>query len=420
MKFEYKPYFLAEWVKKEIKKQENYYESKEFLTSVEELRGMIHFYNHRTEDEYIKWFSNLLNKTLILFPFVFQEIKNDQNKRLSKEKVLSLANDNRQLFRNAIEACYQSNSFGVNWRIAKIAFTNSFNKVSRGWTKRKIELWDNFFMTDKEFEKHVAELILHKGVSVSDAQHQLHFNDGHAFYNSLLLLLFTEGSAELYLHEKKKFIEMFNRADTTKQQLLANGFIRSGSLETNEDISFAIYEKMKTYIRQPMKWDLIEESVKKEFNKWVMSRNVREFFMGLNKDHERFIYWEKFIPTLQDVVIIERSTMLMYFEDVVIMEILGTGAVYVYKKELYQKKFDHIVQRYLEEDERLKLGNFYNYNKYRLTRSMLMEKNSVVLGGWLTHSGGWQYKFDYFLKNRLKWEVEESEILRKNQNIFTV
>jgi hypothetical protein len=51
---------------------------------------------------------------------------------------------------------------------------------------------------------------------------------------------------------------------------------------------------------------------------------------------------------------------------------------------------------------------------------MLMEKESVILGGWLTHSGGWQAKFDYFLKNKLKWEVKESEIVRKNQNIFTV
>jgi hypothetical protein len=93
-------------VKKEIKIQENYFDSKEFLTSVEDLRGLIHFYNNKSEEDYIKWFSRLLNKTLILFPFVFQEIKSDKNKRLSEQKVLSLANDNRQLFRNAIEACY--------------------------------------------------------------------------------------------------------------------------------------------------------------------------------------------------------------------------------------------------------------------------------------------------------------------------
>ncbi|MGB3261748.1 hypothetical protein [Paenisporosarcina sp.] len=419
MKFEYKPYFLAEWVKEEIKVQVNYYESEEFLTSLEDLRGLIHFYNNRSEDEYNEWFNRLLTKTLILFPFVFQEIKSKTNRKLSQEKVVHLAKSNRQLFRNAIEACYQNNVFDVNWKIAKIAYTNNFQKVTRGWSNRKVELWDNFFLQSSEFEKHVAELILRKGVSVGDAQHQLHFNDGHAFYNSLLLLLFTEGSTELYRQEKKKFIEMFNRADTSKQQLLARGFIRSRSLEAIEEISFAIYEKMKTYIRQPMKWDLIEEAVKKEFNKWVMSKNVREFFMGINKDHERFIYWEKFIPTLQDVVIIEGNTMLMFFEDVVIMEILGTGAVYVYRQEFYKIRFNHLVQRYIEEEERVKMRMSY-YNRYRLSRSMLMEKDSVVPGGWLTHVSSWQNKFDNFLKNRLKWEVEESEILRKNENIFTV
>ena len=419
MKFEYKPYFLAEWVKKEIKVQDNYYESEEFLNSVEDLRGLIHFYNNRSEEDYHQWFNGLLTKTVIIFPFVIQEIKNDNNKKLTEDKLLSLANDNRQLFRNAIEACYQSNEFGLNWNVARRAFNNNFSKVTRGWSRRKIEQWEKFIMEGRDFQKHVADLVLRKGVSVSDAQQQLLFNEGHAFYNSLLLILFTEGSSELYKNEKKKFIEIFNRADTSKQQLIARGFIRSGSIEIVEEISFIIYEKMKTYIRQPMKWDLIEESVKKEFNKWVMSKNVREFFLGLDKDHERFIYWKKFIPVLQDVVIVEKSTMLMFFDDIVIMEILGTGAVYVYTKEFYNNRFDYLIQKYLIEEEKVKMGRMY-YNRFNLRRSMLMEKDSVVRGGWLPHAGNWQYKFDHFLKQRLNWEVEESEILRKNQNIFTL
>jgi len=98
LKFEYKPYFLAEWVKKEIKVQDNYYESEEFLNSVEDLRGLIHFYNNRSEEDYHQWFNGLLTKTVIIFPFVIQEIKNDNNKKLTEDKLLSLANDNRQLF----------------------------------------------------------------------------------------------------------------------------------------------------------------------------------------------------------------------------------------------------------------------------------------------------------------------------------
>ncbi len=84
---------------------------------------------------------------------------------------------------------------------------------------------------------------------------------------------------------------------------------------------------------------------KEGFAKWIMRLELKDFFEQVDKSHERYHYWKKFIFKLEDVVVTDgKRTLIMYFADVVIMEVLGTGAVYVYNTihsiTYFQKKVD--------------------------------------------------------------------------------
>ena len=113
--------------------------------------------------------------------------------------------------------------------------------------------------------------------------------------------------------------------------------------------------------------------------------------------------------------------MRFYFSDVVIMEILGTGAVYIYERDFFNRRFGNLVDKYLESVEKADIhGWSYTDKRLRLTRSKLMEKNLIVPGGWLPHYLGWEDKFDKYLKQQLNWEVDRNAIVREGENLFTL
>lgn len=92
------------------------------------------------------------------------------------------------------------------------------------------------------------------------------------------------------------------------------------------------------------------------------------------------------------------------------MEVLGTGAVYIYSSAVFQKHFQPKIDRMLAEREKYS----HSWMKPReVKRSELMNKDLTLPGGWLVHNGDWQYKFDAWLRRELGWEVRRDVLLQK-------
>ena len=171
---------------------------------------------------------------------------------------------------------------------------------------------------------------------------------------------------------------------------------------------------MGTYVRQPMKWTDVTQQNKEIFHGWFMSKELKNFFGEINQNHERSKYWQKFSSKIKKVVVFDnKSKILMFFDEVVILEIIGTGAVYVYENSVFDKHFGVKVAEY---EKRIEAGHRLYHNS-NLTHSMFRRQELVYKNGWLKHQYNWQEKFDNYLKRALHWEVNENELIR-NRKIF--
>ncbi|MFC4409006.1 hypothetical protein ACFOZY_01010 [Chungangia koreensis] len=420
MKYEYRPTRLTDWVRREIKSKPTYHNqnTEKISNRLERLRGALSVLETKSTEEFQNWLESLTSRDVVLLPYLYKEVKQENQKPMLKI-MLEIGANKRQMYRNCIEMCYRTGDFNPYWWIANTSFKKNKDSITRNWSKEKLLRWEKFIDTPDNYASKMAVLIEYEN-DTEEVFQDFYINNGHRFYKDVLLRLFENGSKKTFRSEKQLFLKYFENADNITMQKLAAGFIRTGLLNELDDISRKIYEKMGTYIRKSMLWSEVETRLKKAFHQWVLRQNIREFFLHLNKDHERFGYWEKFIPKMEDAVVLKKEqTVLFYFSDVVIMEILGTGAAYVYEKIYFQNRWGQRIDKYLEAVERAEILNM-SYITVKLTRSMLMDKDAVVKNGWLTHSGDWKFKFDRFLRYSLNWEVNKDEILRKNENFFTL
>lgn len=98
----------------------------------------------------------------------------------------------------------------------------------------------------------------------------------------------------------------------------------------------------------------------------------------------------------------------MTFTDVVIIEKLGTGAVYVYEKKIFESSFRR-------EIDRIRAKETSGWIIKEVTHGDL--RNIDLAINRLMHTGGWQDKFDTWLKYNLGWEVDRDVLLEKeNKN----
>lgn len=412
MNFVYKPVFIRDWVNREIKhRRRSDFDTPEFQTLLNEFKSWIYHYAEKEYTEFKEWFEGISPRKLKVFPFIMEHIIQKRRWKLVQDRLMQQSKKDPRLFDYALEACYIDHRFKGNWEIVCESYLSNKAAVSQGWSSKKRVFWDDFVKIENRHQQFIVGE-MQKSLNFNDLIDFLMLKESHSFYNSVILELFSNGTEEFYKDQQEKFIELMNGSDNVKQQMIARGFIRSNSLYRLEKISHEIYKNLGTYVRQPMKWSNVGEKEKIAFHGWFMSKELKNFFGDLNKNHERFKYWEKFATTLEKVVVLKQdNTMLMYFHDVVIIEVLGIGAVYVYDKEFFNRQFG----RRIEMHESKGQSNSNLHSRHVVRRSLLMEKEWVVPGGWLTHNYGWQYNFDNFLSRRLGWEVNENEIIRKQK-----
>ncbi len=412
MNFVYKPVFITDWVNREIKhRRRTDYDTPEFQTLLNEFKSFIYFYADKEFKAFKAWLEKINPRNLKVFPYIINHIAQNNRKQLVQDKLMLRSEKDPRLFDYALEACYIDHRFESNWKIVQHGYQNNKSAVTLGWSTKKKDFWEDFIKVESSHQKFIANT-MEKPISYNDIIDYVMLKESHSFYKSLILELFSNGTEEFYRNNMERYIELFNESDNIKQQILAGGFIRSGSLYTIERISQAVYENLGTYVRQPMKWSNTSDEEKIAFHGWYMSKELKNFFGDLNVNHERFIYWEKFSAKLERVVVLNQDhTMLMYFNDVVIIEVLGVGAVYIYDKKFFNKQFGHRIEMHENEVQSSK----HTYSRHVVRRSLLMEKEWIIPGGWLTHTQGWQQNFDRFLNRRLGWEVNENEIIRKQK-----
>ncbi len=415
-----------DWVKREAKSRVDSqgHDLETRKNRLERMRGALYILEMSSEEDFNYWINNLSSRDVVLLPYVFDEITSKERKGFVLNKLFNVAKGKSQLFRNSLEACYSQNNFIPLWQLAKFAFQQNEERLTRKWPIDKIHSWNSFLNINKSHSTFIAKEIWSGNKSLREMQETYLVHEGYTFMQDIYLDVFSNAKREIYDEEKDKFIEFFLKSDNINRQKVVTGFIQSGSLNEQEDIARIIYEKIRTHTKKPMLWSEVPEKPRRIFNHWVLQRNIREFFLGVNKDHQRFVYWEKFIPKMEDAIVIKNnneSTILFYFSDVVIMEILGTGAVYIYKRELFKEKFGGLVNMYLESIEKADVQGWpYTEKVLKLTRSKLMERSLTIPGGWLPHYAEWERKFDDYLSQQLNWEVDRDAIVREGENLFTL
>lgn len=420
----YKPAKLTEWVSREISSNRNtsrlekQIEIKELR--IEILREILVRRMRGTLTDFETWIQSLSVRDLNSLIFLFEEIQTKEQKDVTVKYLFRLANSNRQLFKNCLDCFYHKEKTYPYWTLAKVAYSKNKDRLSKRWSDSELQDWNNFMQQKTSQEDYIVEKVFELKASIEMTCNKFRLNVSHPFYRSILIRMFEKADTAFLKKEKELFINLFFSLDIEGKQRLINAFVHAGALHIIEDISQLIYEKVSTYMRKPQLWNLVKPEYKVAFHSWAMLQNIREFFSGLNKNHERFVYWEKFVPKMMNAIVLKKEqTVLFYFEDVVIMEILGTGAVYIYEKQYFLGRWQERIEEFLEDEERKALIENH-YSSVRLTRMSLMDKEKIVPGGWLIHSGEWQWKFDEFLSNHLNWEVDRDAILKQSKKQVTI
>jgi hypothetical protein len=413
LSYEYKPFMLTNWLRdnRHLRIQVNIENSNEkYKGDLESLKEDFRKKAKLPSDVFLEWANQLNRRKKLLLPNLY----NQNLKPQIKENLLSVMKSNavseKRLFRVLVDATYQTCDLDEMWKLLKFSYGQHQEKIKRRFTEEQAKKWDSF-VASREPVRHLAIQAYESENNFLQELESYFLSNHFPLYKLVLMEVFSFANESFFIKEKEMYKNYFNSATNEEQQKMAEGLIKNCKLNHVKDLGRLIYERLKTYKRRPMLWKNVSEDEKKRFANWILKMEIRDFFGNVNTNHERYQYWKKFIVNLEDVVVTDnRSTLIMYFSDVVVMEVLGTGAVYVYSSSVFNRLFQKKIDSMLAEKE--KYQNSY-YVPREVKRSELMDKYKTVRGGWLTHSGDWQWKFDYWLREDLGWEVRESVLLQK-------
>lgn len=413
MKYEYRPTLLNQWLRDHpelrIKtKLEN--TNEKYRGDLEVLKEQFNEAKKFTDQQFQNWSNGLSRRQKLLLPNVYDQ----QLEQQVKEKLLQVirlhAKNEKRLFRVLVDSLYQTCDLDEIWMLVRYSFAIHQDALKRRLSDEQNGKWKNFLLS-KEPVRHLAEQAYHSDEGFLKELDSFYLTENFPLYKFVLMEVFTFASEDFFMKEKEMYRKYFSSATNEEQQQMAEGLIKNCKLNHVKDLGKLVYEKLKTYRRRPMLWKLVREEEKKRFANWILKLEIKDFFGNVNTNHERYQYWKKFIVNLEDVVVTDnRSTLIMYFSDVVVMEVLGTGAVYVYSTSVFNRYYQKKIDDMLAEREK----HQHSWFKPRdVKRHALMDQDLTVSGGWLRHVGGWQDKFDRWLESNLGWEVDESALLQK-------
>jgi hypothetical protein len=352
------------------------------------------------------WYTSLKRKYKMLLPYLYEQTLSESY----KSSVLNafkknIPYDNR-MFKSLLFAMYRTADTGNLLPLVKHAFKEHHGRITRRMDEQTKADWKQFIdTTPREFISHIVRT---NSDSFANIAKRIYLNDGFVYFFTLAITYFKEGKQEAFKKDSLLFTELYKRNLNQKIRAeLVEIFINSVELKEYPDLVEKIYTDMKTHMTKPQLWEGINQTAKDKFHMFVIKKRLLEFFGSLNQNHERFVYWKKFFHKLYDVALPDSNqTMLMYFEREVILEILGTGAIYVYDKN----DFMNLLQPIVNEALKYKSRNSKDYEIPGLKRRKLMDRDIVKqtrnFEGWFSHYNGWEMRVDAFLKE-CGWEVNK-------------
>ena len=407
--FEFYPTKLDRWVKqREIQiKQDQERKKKKVIFHLEQLLEQYRRLPPSDERAFWQWIQGLTLRERVLLPDLFVVLHNSgmhlsERNRLA-EAILLSTKESRRFFRRILFALYQTEDLEHLWHPLRNAYALHTKKLEKNMRDDQKQLWVNFLLS-KNPVRHLAERAYFHSDGLDAGLRPYHLERNKPFFMTVFLevlkLAEERFDVQFFRMHMELFQEIFNKRLERERQRMVEALIRScRRLEQVRELALWIYQQIGTYTTNPMHWTYVGEKEKVRFAQWILREQLEDFFVGVNKSHERFQYWKKFIPNMVNVVVFDNHhSLLMYFHDVVIMEVIGIGAVYVYDVQTFRQYFQPKVDRYLKE-KRL----------YELKREHLRDRSKVYkkgwAEGWLRHQGNWQQDFDFWLRTQLGWEV---------------
>jgi hypothetical protein len=413
MKYEYQPTLLKGWLHEKRrplldKTIEN--SSQKYCGLLERLTEQFQQIVHEPVPVFVEWANQLSRREKLLLPNLYKKELPEDIKKAMVQLIQQNVKNERRLFRVLVDVVYQTCDLDEIWKLLKYSYAYHKERIEKRMEAKQAKKWRRFLLSEDPV-LYLATEAYEGEKGILEELETFYLTKNFPLFKLVLMEIFQLADENFFLQEQELYREMFISATNEEQQKMAHELIKKCKLNHVKPLGKLIFEKLQTYRRKPMLWKYVGEEEKRRFAQWIIKLEMKDFFGGVNKNHERFQYWEKFIPKLEDVVVTdERSTLIMYFRDVVIMEVLGTGAVYVYRADVFHKHFQHKIDRMLMEREKYS----HSWRKPReVKRSELMDKSLTIPGGWLIHNHDWQMKFDAWLRRELGWEVRRDVLLQK-------
>lgn len=385
----------------EVKERKRFpFQTEKFKSLLLDLEIQANKFLEESFTRFQNWINRLSPDHLLAFTFILSKINNANALQFIVQKIIAFSKKDSRVFHYALHSTYYSNKFDETWKIVNESYAEKKESITLGWSKDKTKLWDTMVADGRPIAKQIH--LYASSFELETLIDYLMVEKGQKFRNQLLFDMFVNGTTALYKSYQNEFITYFRDADLSKRQLLVEGFIRSGSCYEVPEISEEILIKLQTYVKSPLKWDDVSQKEKLEFHSWYMSKELEDFFGNVNENRERFIYWKKFANRIIKLVHLEKDdTILMYFQDVVIMEKLDQGAIYIYERNYFDSYFGVRVDVYEEAKSANKYVPYYKM----INRKLFMHKDKVYKGGWISHTLGWQRNVTNYLKYKLGWDV---------------
>ncbi|WP_163152243.1 hypothetical protein [Anoxybacillus sp. MB8] len=413
MRYEYKPALLQGWLREKRqplleKKIEN--SNEKYRGLLEQLKEKFQSASFQSEVEFIGWANKLTRRERLLLPNLYNEKLPEIIKKSMIQVFLQTAKSEHRLFRVMVDVVYQTCNLDELWKVLKYSYAYHKEKLEKRMEEKQSKKWRQFLLS-KDPILYLATEAYGSEKGILEELETFYLKKNFPLFKLVLMEIFHLADENFFIREQALYQEIFISATSEEQQKMAHQLINKCKLNHVKPLGKLIFEKLKTYRRKPMLWRYVGEEEKRRFAQWILKLEMRDFFGNVNRNHERFRYWEKFISKLEDVVVTdERSTMIMYFPDVVIVEVLGTGAVYIYDAAVFQKHFQSKIDQMLMERE--KYSNSWMKPR-EVKRTQFMDINLILPEGRLVHHKGWQYKFDAWLRRELGWEVRRDVLLQK-------
>lgn len=359
---------------------------------------------------FFTWITLLRPRELLSVITLFENHLDERWKNALLTGIRDTVEKDRRAFRIILEVLYDTLAVSQLWNIVQLSYNRHQSRVERRIDSEHRESWRSFVMSKDPID-HLSELVRHDESGTIKTMGKFFILEFSTFFREVFFKTLSDANTDFFIREEAVYIRLFDDAPSTERQMMAASVIRNCDLNRVATISNLIYKRMDTHTKKPALWHLVRDVEKRKFATWILRQEMKNFFSGVNQHHERYLYWRKFAGTLEDIVVIgKRQTMVMYFEDVVIIELVGrtAGAGYVYDRKTFNSYFQNKISRMLVSRE--------HGIDADLKREELINPD-LVLGKRLIHRGSWQNDFDHWINGNLGWEVDERVIaLKERQN----